>query len=103
MITVSFVMEAILNIGNSFDVELFERVVRTLYEGSGAEQEKAQRIVTQFQEHPDSWTKVDAILELSKSLPAKFVALQILEKLVQTRWNALPREQCLGKLVFFLI
>lgn len=26
----------------------------------------------------------------------KYLALQILEKLIQTRWNALPREQCEG-------
>ena len=89
-------MEAILNFGESFDVSLFERVVRTFFEGTGSEQQKAQKIITQFQEHPDSWTKVDSILEHSGSLQAKFIALQILEKLVQARWNALPREQCLG-------
>lgn len=26
----------------------------------------------------------------------QFIALQILEKLIQTKWNALPREQCDG-------
>lgn len=89
-------MEAILNFSDLFDIELFEKVVKTLYESYGQEQQNAQRVITKFQEHPDSWTKVDAILEHTKSLQCKFIALQILERLVQTRWNALPREQCLG-------
>lgn len=35
-------------------------------------------------------------MEGSSSVNTKFIALQILERLIQTRWNALPREQCDG-------
>ena len=91
-------MEALLNFNaeHQFDIALFEDTIRKLYEGSGAEQQAAQSVISRFQEHPDAWTKVDLILEYAKALQSKFVALQILEKLIQTRWNALPREQCLG-------
>ncbi|KAK9692768.1 Karyopherin transporter, variant 2, partial [Basidiobolus ranarum] len=56
----------------------------------------AQQVLTQFQDHPEAWTRVDAILEHSKASHTKFIALQILDKLVQTRWKVLPREQCEG-------
>lgn len=29
--------------------------------------------------------------------PSQFIALQILAKLVETRWNALPQDQRLGQ------
>lgn len=89
-------MEGILNFGDKFDIQLFEKVVATVYQGRGLEQQNAQKLMTQFQEHPDSWTKVDVILEQGTSQQAKFLALQILESLIVTKWNALPREQCLG-------
>uniref|UniRef100_A0A915CX89 Importin N-terminal domain-containing protein n=1 Tax=Ditylenchus dipsaci TaxID=166011 RepID=A0A915CX89_9BILA len=38
----------------------------------------------------------DAILESSNFLETKYFGLQILEQLIQTRWKALPREQCEG-------
>lgn len=63
----------------------------------------AQEILTQLKEHPDSWTRVDAILEFSKNPQTKYYALQILEKLVSTRWKTLPREQCDGEYLNFFI
>jgi exportin-1 len=53
-------------------------------------------VLTQFQEHPDAWTRVDSILELSKSVNTKFYALGILESVIKYKWKALPREQCEG-------
>lgn len=50
----------------------------------------------QLQEHPDSWMRVDAILEQSKSQQTKFFGLQIMEGVVKTRWGALPDEQRTG-------
>jgi len=58
---------------------------------------QAQKILSQFQENPSAWQLVDSILENSKNFNTKYIALQVLEKLVQTRWNSLPREQCEGK------
>jgi len=73
----------------------------------------AQAILTQFQEHPDSWTKVPDILESSTfpqtkvvllfsvnssvlHVPAQYIGLQILEKLINTKWKTLPESQRQG-------
>ncbi|KAG0002313.1 Karyopherin transporter [Modicella reniformis] len=89
--------EAILNFDREFDVvDLLDRVVQTFYSGTGPDHKRAQQLLTQFQEHPDAWTRVDSILDRSKFSQTKFLALAILEKLVQTRWKLLPSEQCLG-------
>jgi exportin-1 len=39
---------------------------------------------------------VDAILDSSNLLETKYFGLQILEQLIQTKWKALPRDQCEG-------
>lgn len=72
--------------------------------------------MTQFQENPDAWQRVPPVLETSSNLNTKvsyhnppanqevelinqYIALQILEKLVQTRWKTLPVDQQQGKLL----
>lgn len=50
----------------------------------------------QFQQHPDSWKRVDSILEQSTLTQTKFIALQILETLIKTMWKVLPVEQRQG-------
>jgi len=52
--------------------------------------------LAQLQEHPQAWSRVDQILEQSKSQSTKFFALAILEKVIQYRWKVLPRQQCDG-------
>lgn len=59
-------------------------------------QRQANEILNLLKEHPDSWTRVDAILEYSQNQQTKFYALQILEKTIKTKWKALPRNQCEG-------
>lgn len=46
-----------------------------------------------FQGHPDSWMRVDTILEYSRNSNTKYFALQILESVIKYRWKVLPREQ----------
>lgn len=89
-------MEGILNFEQNLDVGLLDRVVGTLFTGAGDDQARAQKIITQFQDHPDAWQRADYIIENSTSSNTKFIALGIMEKLISTRWNALPREQCEG-------
>lgn len=89
-------MEALLNFNDPIDVTLLDQVVSVMYHGAGPEQQRAQKVLSQLQEHPDAWQRVDRILERSKNAPTRYYGLQILEKLVQTRWNALPRNQCEG-------
>ncbi len=40
------------------------------------QRQASERILQKLQEHPDAWTRVDSILEHSKSQQAKFYALQ---------------------------
>jgi exportin-1 len=89
-------MESILDFSQEFDVDKLDAVVRTFYTGVGEEQKRAQTVLTQFQNHPDAWLKVDAILDKSKFTHTKFIALQILEKLIQQKWKILPPEQQAG-------
>ena len=76
-------LQGILDFSKEFDVSLMDRVVMAFYTGAGQEvrvlisifnspdewhlpqQQMAQQVLTQFQEHPDSWTRVPDILEHS--------------------------------------
>ncbi|RSH81644.1 Karyopherin transporter [Apiotrichum porosum] len=89
-------MEALLDFTKDIDVGLLDQVVQTFYTGAGATQQQAQQVLTQFQENPDSWQRVPHILETSTNVNTKYIGLQILEKLVQTRWKALPADQQQG-------
>ncbi|AOA61915.1 Karyopherin transporter [Komagataella phaffii CBS 7435] len=89
-------MEDILNFNKELDISLFDNVVNVLYNGSGKEQQQAQTIIAQFQEHEDSWTRADQILELSTNSHSKYIALSTLDKLIKTKWKALGVEQRLG-------
>lgn len=89
-------MEGILDFDKEFDVALMDQVVMAFYTGSGAEQQMAQQILTQFQEHPDAWVRVPNILESSSHPQTKYIGLQILEKLITTRWKTLPEDQRQG-------
>ena len=80
----------------TLDVALLDSVVSAMYSGHGDATKAAQAVLAQLKEHPEAWTRVDAILEYSHSPQTKYYALQILEQLVATRWRALPREQCEG-------
>ncbi|KAF8520214.1 CRM1 C terminal-domain-containing protein [Hysterangium stoloniferum] len=89
-------MEGILDFSKDIDVPLFDRVVTAFYTGAGADQQLAQQVLTQFQENPDAWQRVPKVLEESPHPQAKYLGLQILEKLIQTRWKTLPDSQRQG-------
>ncbi|KAJ7752019.1 CRM1 C terminal-domain-containing protein [Mycena metata] len=89
-------MEALLDFSRDFDVSLMDKVAMAFYRSTGQEQQLAQQVLTQFQEHPDAWTRVPDILERSTFPQAKYIGLQILEKLVTTRWKSLPDGQRQG-------
>ena len=59
-------------------------------------QKQAGELLNMLKEHPDSWTRVDTILEFSQNQQTKYYALQILEATIKTKWKALPRNQCEG-------
>ncbi|CAE6441193.1 unnamed protein product [Rhizoctonia solani] len=89
-------MEGILDFSRDLDIGLFDRVVNAFFMGAGQEQKQAQAVLTQFQEHPDAWQRVPVVLETSGSMQSKYIGLQILEKLIQTRWKVLPEDQRQG-------
>ncbi|KAF7322842.1 Importin N-terminal domain-containing protein [Mycena chlorophos] len=90
-------MEALLDFSKQeFDVSLLDRVVMALYSGGGAEQAAAQRVLSTFQENPDAWARVPDILERSTIPQSKYIGLQILDKLISTRWKSLPEAQRQG-------
>ncbi|KAF4615334.1 hypothetical protein D9613_003249 [Agrocybe pediades] len=89
-------MEGLLDFSKDFDVALMDKVALAFYTGVGQEQTMAQAILTQFQDHPDSWTKVPDILENSTFPQTKYIGLQILEKLINTKWKTLPESQRQG-------
>lgn len=60
------------------------------------QQKMAQQVLAQFQEHPDAWQRVPAILQQSSNAQTKYIALQILDKLISTRWKVLPVDQQQG-------
>ncbi|TFK27374.1 hypothetical protein FA15DRAFT_211104 [Coprinopsis marcescibilis] len=89
-------MEGLLDFSREFDVGLLDKVVMAFYTGGGAEQQMAQQVLTQFQEHQEAWARVPDILERSSFPQTKYIGLQILEKLITTRWKTLPDGQRQG-------
>ncbi|KDQ59442.1 hypothetical protein JAAARDRAFT_33006 [Jaapia argillacea MUCL 33604] len=89
-------MDGILDFSREFDVGLMDKVVMAFFTSSGQEQQLAQQVLTQFQENPDAWTRVPDILEHASFPQTKYIGLQILEKLINTRWKTLPDGQRQG-------
>lgn len=77
-------------------VQLLEEPIKILYYSSSQnERNQAQALLTNLQEQPNAWIRVDKVLDHpASSLNAKFFALQILERLIKYRWKALPRQTC---------
>ncbi|KAM9951178.1 hypothetical protein ACTFIW_010386 [Dictyostelium discoideum] len=91
-------MENILNFNEPLDINLLDQIVSVLYNPLSNKNDikAAQMVLGKFQEHPDAWSKVDTILETSKIVQTKFIALVIMDSLIKYRWKSLPREQCEG-------
>lgn len=92
----------LLDMNQRLDINLLDNVVRAMYAGDAMQQKVAQTVLTQLKENPDAWMKVDAILQYSKNQETKYFALQILENLIKTRWNALPGVQTAGIKTFII-
>lgn len=75
---------------------LLDNIVAAMYTGVGPDQKLAQQTLAQFQEHPEAWQRVPAILQQSSNSQTKYIALQILDRLISTRWKVLPVDQQQG-------
>ncbi|KAJ3257200.1 Karyopherin transporter [Boothiomyces macroporosus] len=89
-------MEQILDFSVELNIATFDKVVATFFRTAGPEQLVAKQLLEQFQEHPNSWERVDQILEHSSLIESRFIALQILEKLIKTMWKVLPPQNRQG-------
>lgn len=89
-------MESILDFSKNLDVDLFDQIVETFYGGTGADQQKAQIVLNQFQENPESWKRCDQILSSSNNSQSKYIALSALNKLIQYRWKTIPDVERVG-------
>lgn len=89
-------MESILDFSIELDVALFDQVVDNFFKGSGIEQQRAQTILNQFQEHQDSWKRSDQILSNSNNSQSKYIALSCLNKMIQYRWKTIPENERVG-------
>lgn len=56
----------------------------------GVQRQASERILQKLQEHPDAWTRVDSVLEHSKSQQAKFYALQVRHVLQASTFLTFP-------------
>ncbi|KAF5108167.1 hypothetical protein DV495_001561 [Geotrichum candidum] len=54
---------------------------------------KADSVLKRFQDHPDAWTRAPKILQDCKQSQSKYIALSILDKIINTRWKALPSDE----------
>lgn len=84
--------QGLLDFSKEFDVSLLDKVAMAFYTGSGQEvclslclppfsfvstssqQQMAQQILTQLEEHPDAWTRVPEIMERSSFQQSKVFA-----------------------------
>lgn len=63
--------QAILDFNQDLDIGLLDNVVTAMYTGAGADQRMAQQVLAQFQEHPEAWQRVPAVLQQSSKSQTK--------------------------------
>lgn len=80
-------MDKILNLEGEFDIATFDLVVKRALSNDKEEKAKAEKILMEFKNLSNSWTKVDCILKNSTSKQSKFIGLQILEENVKRKWS----------------
>ncbi|EXJ54666.1 exportin-1 [Cladophialophora yegresii CBS 114405] len=80
----------------SVTVSELDATVKAFQEGHGEIQKQAQQKLNEFKSNPDAWLMVDRILQEATYVPTKYLGLQVLDDVVNTRWKVLPRDQCLG-------
>lgn len=87
---------AFLTSNMSVTVAELDATVRAFQEGKGESQKVAGTKLTDFKSNPDAWLMVDKILQEATYIPTKYLGLQVLDDVVNTRWKVLPRDQCQG-------
>jgi len=89
----------LLNFSEPWDlgkVQMLDHIVSAMLSNNTSVRTVAHEVLTQVRNHPDSWGAVDKILEHSQSPDTKFVALNLLSSVIQTKWQVLPETQRAG-------
>ncbi|KAM0679371.1 Karyopherin transporter [Binucleata daphniae] len=80
----------------NFDIEKFTNIVSFAFDPSKPGYAQSQRQLIKFKESPNAWTHINTILTQTNDQNAHFIALQILEQAIKTRWNTFLPEQKLS-------
>lgn len=83
--------DRILDFSQPFDVQLLDQVVEAFFSNPAANK-PLEGLLTQFKQHPQSWSRVVQILSQSKHPQSRLLALSILFDAVKLRWWALPEQ-----------
>lgn len=79
-------MTDILNFEKDFNIELFDQIVLDSNNPVSDKKGQSEEMLLKFKNSDDSWTKVDYILTKSRNQQSHYVALQILEETIKTKW-----------------
>ncbi|EPY20866.1 exportin-1 [Strigomonas culicis] len=85
-------MESILDFDQPLNVQIFDQVASMLSTGNQFDIVRAQEVLTKFQEHPDALYRVDKILMESNNMNSRFIALQVLNDGIRTRWMTIDEH-----------
>ncbi|AFM99288.1 putative exportin 1 [Encephalitozoon hellem ATCC 50504] len=98
-------MEQILDLDKDLNIDIFDEVVMNANCPDNRKKEEAERVLLKFKELPNSWTKVDYILNNSKLQESHYVALQLLESMIKVKWSLFDEgmKQGLRMYVFQLV
>lgn len=86
-------MSSILDFTKDLDINQFDQTVSDAFDSSSPTKETSEKILLEFKDHPNGWTRVDAILKGSRSTQSQFFALQVLEHVIKTRWKTFSPKQ----------
>ncbi|WUR02352.1 exportin-1 (CRM1) [Vairimorpha necatrix] len=85
-------MQDILNPDKDFNVTLFDEIVLNANDPTSPRKSEAEGILLKFKKLSTSCTKVHLILQYSTFQQSHYVALQILEETVKSKWYVLDEE-----------
>ena len=68
--------KSLLDFNQKLDIGLLDGIVQIMYTEHGDIQKQAGELLNHLKEHPESWTRVDTILEFSQNQQTKYYKFQ---------------------------
>ncbi|KAM0675029.1 Exportin-1 [Gurleya vavrai] len=81
------------DITKNFSIEKYKDIVTKAFNPQFQDHRKYQTLLIQFKDSQNSWLHIDSILTQCDDSNAQYIALQILEQTIKTRWNTFPMDQ----------